>query len=225
MIDAKAYPTEVLRRAYTRRSGIYAKTIAKMERHAHDLAIESAQIQAGERVLEVAVGPGITLVELARRAGVAGRTAGVDLSDGMLALARRATTAAGLVGVELAQADAAELPYDDNSFDLLYNAYMLDLVPFDQMGAVLAEFARVLAPGGRLVLLNMSKPDGEVTTGKERLYQGMPGWATLYLMGACRPVLAQPYVAAAGFTGVTRTFLPGALASELVLARKPHCVS
>lgn len=220
MIDAKSYPSEVVRRAYTRRSRIYAKTIAKMERQNHELAIHAAQIQVGDRVLEVAVGPGTTLVELARRAGPTGRVAGVDLSDGMLALARRATATAGLSGVELSQADATTLPFQDDSFDVLYNAYMLDLVPFSGMHTVLTEFARVLVPGGRLVLLNMSKPDEQTTT-KERLYQGMPRWATLYLMGACRPVLTEGYVCETGFTDVTRRFLPGTMASELVLSYKP----
>ena len=221
MIDAKSYPVAVVRQAYTRRSGLYAKTIAKLERHAHDLAIDAAQVQPGERVLEVAVGPGITLVELGRRAGPTGSVVGVDLSDGMLELARQAVAAAGLVDISLTQSDAAELPFADDSFDVLYNAYMLDLVPFDRMLGVLTEFARVLAPGGRLVLLNMSKRDDSRTTRKEWLYRTLPKWATLYLMGACRPVLAQPYVAAAGFTEVSRTFLPGAMASELVVARQP----
>jgi demethylmenaquinone methyltransferase/2-methoxy-6-polyprenyl-1,4-benzoquinol methylase len=220
VIDAKSYPSEVVRRAYSRRSRIYAKTVAKMERHAHELAIDAARIQPGERVLEVAVGPGITLVKLAHRAGPTGRVAGVDLSDGMLALARRAANAAGLTSVELTQAEAAHLPYEDNSFDVLYNAYMLDLIPFDQMADVLTEFARVLAPGGRLVLLNMSKPDEQTTT-KERLYQAMPRWTALYLMGACRPVLTERWVRETGFTNVTRQFLPGTMASEIVLANKP----
>jgi len=144
VIDANAYPTESVPRAYTRRSRIYAMTVAKMERHAHDLAIDAAQIQPGERVLEVAVGPGITLVELALRAGPTGRVAGVDLSDGMLALARRATSRAGLSDVELTRAEAAHLPFEDGTFDVVYNAYMLDLVPFDHMLNVLNEFARVL---------------------------------------------------------------------------------
>lgn len=221
MIDAKTYPTAVVRRAYTRRSRIYAKTIAKIERHAHELAIDAAQIQPGERVLEVAVGPGVTLVELAHRTGPTGQVAGVDLSDGMLALARRATATAGLTEVELTQADAAHLPFEDGSFDVLYNAYMLDLVPFDQMNAVLTEFARVLAPGGRLVLLNMSKAGDQTTTTKERLYRAMPGWIALYLMGACRPVLTERWVRETGLTNVSRQFLPGAMASELVLAHKP----
>lgn len=75
-------------------------------------------------------------------------------------------------------------------------------------------------PGGRLVMLNMSKRDDASTTGRERLYRLLPGTVALNLLGGCRPVLAEKWVAAAGFGEVECHFLDGKLASEVVAGRK-----
>jgi ubiquinone/menaquinone biosynthesis C-methylase UbiE len=69
MIAVRQYPTPAIRKAYDARSWIYSKLIAPREHSNHLLAIELANIQPGEKILEVAVGPGLTLVELARKAG------------------------------------------------------------------------------------------------------------------------------------------------------------
>jgi demethylmenaquinone methyltransferase/2-methoxy-6-polyprenyl-1,4-benzoquinol methylase len=97
---------------------------------------------------------------------------------------------------------------------------MLDLIPAQDMPGILAEFRRVLKPGGRLVLLNMSKAD-EAPTSREWLYQHLPAPLVLYLMGGCRPVLMEAPVKAAGFEAVERTFIGGRAPSEIVRARKP----
>ncbi len=96
---------------------------------------------------------------------------------------------------------------------------MLDLIPLADLPVVIDEFKRVLKPGGRLVLLNMSKP-GESITLKEKLYARLPAWFVLYFFGMCRPVLMEGYVQAAGFERVSRTYLPGVVASEIISARK-----
>jgi hypothetical protein len=78
----------------------------------------------------------------------------------------------------------------------------------------------VLKPGGRLVLLNMSKPDNDVVTWRERLYRVAPSLLSLYLAGGCRPVLMEGPVRAAGFTDVRRRFLGAPMPSEIVTARR-----
>lgn len=221
MIAAKEFSPAQVRRAYDRRSWIYSKTVAEMEREYHRVAIEQAQIRAGEKVLEVAVGPGLTLVQLAERVGRDHPIHGADLSPSMLEMTRQRLLANGFQNFVLKEADSRELPFEDGSFDLLYNAYMLDLIPERDMPRILAEFKRVLRPGGRLVLLNMSKPD-ETLTPREKLYRRLPAKLVLYLMGACRPVLMEPLTVAAGFTQVSRTFLAGKAPSEIVLATKPN---
>ena len=137
----------------------------------------------------------------------------------MLELTRQRLLQNGFEHLVLKEADSRSLPFDDNTFDVLYNAYMLDLIPERDMLQILNEFKRVLRPGGRLVLLNMSKPD-ESPTPRERLYQAMPAKVALYLMGACRPVLMENLTRAAGFAQVSRTFLGGKAPSEIVLGVK-----
>jgi demethylmenaquinone methyltransferase/2-methoxy-6-polyprenyl-1,4-benzoquinol methylase len=144
---------------------------------------------------------------------------GVDLSPGMLDIAKQYVTDAGYTNIDLREADARSLPFGDDSFDLLYNGYMLDLISFADMPVVLREFRRVLKPGGRLVLLNMSKPD-ERRTLMERLYQWLPQTIVLYFMGGCRPVLMTDDVREVGFHDVRREHIGGAFSSEVVTAIK-----
>ncbi len=89
------------------------------------------------------------------------------------------------------------------------------------MSAVLGEFRRVLKPGGRLVLVNMSKRDTDRITLLERIYRTLPKRWVPYLMGGCRPVLMEGPVGRAGFTDVQRQYLPQMLPSELITARVP----
>jgi demethylmenaquinone methyltransferase/2-methoxy-6-polyprenyl-1,4-benzoquinol methylase len=220
MIAAREFTSAAVERAYSRRSWLYSQTMARVEWSYHLTALERAAIQPGEKVLEVAVGPGLTIAEIAARVGAETSVYGVDLSPGMLKLATGRLKARGFTHFELKQADSRRLPFDDNVFDLVYNAYMLDLIPARDMSGILAEFRRVLRPGGRLVLLNMSKP-AEAPTSREWLYQRLPAPLVLYLMGGCRPVLMEGPVRAAGFGGVARTFLGGRAPSEIVLACKP----
>jgi ubiquinone/menaquinone biosynthesis C-methylase UbiE len=95
---------------------------------------------AGARVLEVGCGTGLILGRLAPRAAGA---CGVDLSPGMLRTARRR-------GLSVALGSATQLPFSDNSFDLVCSFKVLAHVP--DIGAALAEITRVTRPGGRMVL-------------------------------------------------------------------------
>jgi ubiquinone/menaquinone biosynthesis C-methylase UbiE len=219
MIAAKEYDSQTVKRAYSRRGWLYSKTVARMEWSYHLTAIDRANIQRGEKILEVAVGPGLTIVELAGRVGKDTSIYGIDIAAGMLRLATQRLRAYGFSKFDLKEADSRQLPFEANSFDVVYNGYMLDLIPIQDMPIILAEFRRVLRPGGRLVLLNMSKRD-ETLTARDRLYQRLPAMLTLYLLGGCRPVLMETAVRAVGFQDVTRTFLDGKAPSEIVLARK-----
>lgn len=221
MITANSYSQDTIRRAYDRRKWVYSKTIAVVEWPYHLQAIDRAAIQPGEDVLEVAVGPGLALTELAKRVGPQTTIHGVDLSPGMVDMTRQRVSKAGFSRLDLRQADARRLPFKDGQFDVVYNAYMLDLIPEADMAGILAEFKRVLKPGGRMVLLNMSKPSLHIKDSRERLYQWLPRLVTLYLLGGCRPVLMEPSVHQAGFMDVERVFLGGMTPSEIVLARKP----
>lgn len=222
MIAAKEFTAEVIKRAYNRRSWLYSKTIAQMEWEHHVTALKEANIKAGEKILEVAVGPGLTIVELAKRAGRQTMIYGVDTSSRMLSLTEQNLHSHGFSNFQLKEADCRELPFENNTFDFLYNGYMLDLIPVQDMPKILNEFYRVLKPGGQMILLNMSKPDLSTKAPRERLYEVLPDKLVLYLLGGCRPVLMEGGVRNTGFENVTRTYLEGKFPSEIVKANKPR---
>lgn len=225
MIAAKEFKPEIIKRAYNRRSWVYSKTVARMEWSYHLTALDMAKIKPGETILEVAVGPGLTITELAARTGKATKIYGVDTSTGMLALAKQNLVAHGFSNFELKEADSRHLPFDDHSFDVLYNGYMLDLIPEQDMPGILNEFYRVLKPGGRMILLNMSKRDTSVRTSRETLYSILPAKFVLYVLGGCRPVLMEDMTKNAGFEKISRAFLEGKFPSEVVIAMKPNAQS
>jgi len=201
---------------YTRLAPLYEVWARLTESKARRRVLELAAVRSGEDVLEVAVGTGVQLTGLAN-ANHSGRTVGLEPSAGMLRQARRRIDAAGLAGrVELIEGSALDLPFADESFDLLVNGYMLDLLPRDDIPHALSEFKRVLGPGGRLVLSNMTK--GE--RARERI------WDWLYARGVvltanCRGVLAEPVLHELGFAGVQREYLAQAtFPTEIITATK-----
>src|SRR5690625_1059578 len=105
-------------------------------------------------VLDVATGTGDLAFELAGH-GPGRSITGLDFSAGMLELARRKNAAGGF-GVTFTEGDAQELPFADCSFDLVMIAYGLRNLEEPRRG--LAEFYRVLRPGGRLVVLEFPPP-------------------------------------------------------------------
>jgi ubiquinone/menaquinone biosynthesis C-methylase UbiE len=202
--------------AYTRLAPVYEAWARLTEARPRRRVLELAAPREGEAVLEVATGTGAQLVELARR-NPSGRTVGVELAEGMLVQNRKRLAEAGLEQrVELVPASALELPFEDRSFDLVVNSYMLDLLPRDDIPRALAEFRRTLRPGGRIVLSNM-------TVGERRRHRV---WDALYARGVnltanCRGVLAAPVLEGLGFEDVRREFVSQcSFPTEIVAARK-----
>lgn len=105
------------------------------------------------RVLDLGCGPGESTFILAERLGPGSTVTGIDLSRSMIARAldHHRRRHPGLEGVHFQQADATRLPFEDGRFDLALGHSFLYLVP--DRPAVLREVHRVLAPGGRLVLM------------------------------------------------------------------------
>ena len=108
------------------------------------------------RVLDVCTGTADLPLVFAR-AGAARAIVGVDLSEGMLAVGRRKIEREGAGDrIRLERGDALELPFDDGSFDVVSNAFGLRNLPDRARG--IAEMARVLRPGGRLLVLEFAPP-------------------------------------------------------------------
>ena len=149
--------------------------------------LSTVTLAPGERLLEVGCGQGANLVHLRRRLGESARLHGVELS------AARARFAASAASARCACADAAHLPFADGSFDAVLIRDLLHHVP--DRAAVLAEAARVLAPGGRLTLIepNRYSPLIFAAAAAERAERGML---------ASTAARARAEAAAAGFTGL-----------------------
>jgi ubiquinone/menaquinone biosynthesis C-methylase UbiE len=222
MIEA-AGTTEQIRRAYDLWSYIYARIAGPLERGPRLRALELATTQPVDRVLEVGVGTGAILLEILKQGNARNRVYGIDLSAAMLQRTKHLISENGYRDAGLYQADARHLPFPDAVFDLIYSSYVVDLLELKDIPEVLCEFKRVLRPGGRVVLVNLSRDDSETLTWMEKFYSWLPpGWVP-YLLGSCRPVFMEPLVRAQGLIEVTREFMRQLTHSEIVTARKPIC--
>jgi demethylmenaquinone methyltransferase/2-methoxy-6-polyprenyl-1,4-benzoquinol methylase len=121
-------------------------------------AVERARVGPGSDALDICCGTGDLALELRRVIGPDGRVVGSDFSEPMLDLARTKSGEQGLA-VEFGWADALDLPYGDAGFDAVTVGFgARNLADLDKG---LAEMARVLRPGGRLVILEITRPQRE----------------------------------------------------------------
>ncbi|MDQ2904659.1 MAG: methyltransferase domain-containing protein [Chloroflexota bacterium] len=118
-----------------------------------------ARIQAGEQVLDVGCGTGTLVLEVARHVGPAGRVAGIDPGTQQIARAR-AKAARRHVPIEFQTGVIEQLPFPDQTFDVVLSTLMMHHLPAPLKRQGLAEIARVLKPGGRLVIADF-KPKEE----------------------------------------------------------------
>jgi demethylmenaquinone methyltransferase / 2-methoxy-6-polyprenyl-1,4-benzoquinol methylase len=114
-------------------------------------AADMAAIGPGDRVLDVATGTGDLAVELKRRVGPAGEVVGSDFSEGMLELARGKAA-----DIRFEHGNALALPYDDGEFDAATVGF--GARNFSDLPQGLREMARVVRPGGRVVILEITTP-------------------------------------------------------------------
>jgi phosphatidylethanolamine/phosphatidyl-N-methylethanolamine N-methyltransferase len=139
---------DTIAKAYARWAPIYDLVFGAVFERGRRAAIEAAE-RVGGRILEVGVGTGISLPDYART----NRLVGIDISEPMLRKAQERVAEQQLTNVDcLAVMDATQLAFPDGAFDVIVGQYLITAVP-DPEGT-LDEFARVLRPGGEIVLVN-----------------------------------------------------------------------
>jgi demethylmenaquinone methyltransferase / 2-methoxy-6-polyprenyl-1,4-benzoquinol methylase len=119
-------------------------------------AVDFAQVGPGSRVLDVATGTGDLALELARHVAPGGEVVGSDFSEAMLARARAKAQARAGVTPRFEWGDALELPYENDSFDAATVGF--GARNFSDLARGLSEMARVVRPGGRVVVLEFTSP-------------------------------------------------------------------
>ncbi|HET6683909.1 MAG TPA: methyltransferase domain-containing protein [Gaiella sp.] len=112
------------------------------------------RLETGERVLDLGSGAGTDSLVAALMVGPAGSVTGIDMTPEMLAKARAAADEAGLRNVTFVEGDAESLPFADASFDVVLSNGVIDLIP--DKDAVFAELYRVLVPGGRIQVADVT---------------------------------------------------------------------
>lgn len=156
-------PEQQVEAMFDRIAGRYDLMNSVMTAGLHDRwrerAADLAEVKPGNHVLDVAAGTGDLTFELARRVAPGGSVVGADFAGEMLAVARQKQSEA-LTGVDaevvFEQANALELPYDDDMFDAVTVAF--GVRNFSDLDRGLAEMARVVKPGGKFVILEISTP-------------------------------------------------------------------
>ena len=159
--DSEEFSTQV-RGMFDRIAGVYDLMNSAMTAGLHHQwrarAVDLAEVGPGSDALDICCGTGDLALELRRRIGPDGRVVGSDFSEPMLELARKKSGDQGLA-VEFGWADALDLPYGDASFDAVTIGFgARNLSDLDKG---LSEMARVLKPGGRLVILEITRPQRE----------------------------------------------------------------
>ena len=129
-----------------------------------ELAVESfagvanpwqlGRLAPGERVLDLGSGAGTDSLIAAQMVGAGGGVTGIDMTPEMLARARAAAAEMGAANVEFVEAEAERLPFADAGFDVVISNGVIDLIP--DKDAVFAELHRVLAPGGRMQIADVT---------------------------------------------------------------------
>jgi arsenite methyltransferase len=111
-------------------------------------------LEPGEDVLDVGCGAGTDTLIAAQMVGRNGSVTGIDMTPAMVAKAERAAAEMGFGHVTITAGSAEQLPFVDASFDVVISNGVIDLIP--DKDAVFAEMARVLRPGGRIQLADVT---------------------------------------------------------------------
>ena len=173
-------------------------------------------LRSGERVLDVGVGPGFLCADMAAMVGKSGRVAGIDQSEDMLKIAGE--RCASFPWTDLRLSDATDLPFEDESFDLVTSTQVYEYVP--DVATALAEVRRVLEPGGRVWILDTDWDSVTwATSDRARMRRVLDAWDA-HLHDPHLPSTLIPKLEAAGLRVTGVEIIP-----LVNTSLHPHCYS
>ena len=166
--------------------------------------LKALDLREGEQVLDIGSGPGLLAYEMALSVGQNGRVCGIDTSEDMLAMSR--TRCADRPWTEFKNADAAELPYPDDSFDVAVSTQVYEYVA--NIPAAFAELFRVMRPGGRVLVMDTDYGSLVIhTKDQDRMDRILSAW-TEHFVHAALPRTLSRQLREAGFTLRQRDVIP-----------------
>lgn len=131
--------------------------------------IDCSGVRSGQHILDLAGGTGDLAAKFSKLVGPSGKVVLADINNAMLSVGRDKLRNKGIVGnIDYVQANAEMLPFPDNTFDIITIAFGLRNVT--DKDKALASMYRVLKPGGRLLVLEFSKPQNELLTKAYDMY-------------------------------------------------------
>ena len=211
---------EDIKKSYGVMSRFYALAEGIFEKRLRRKGLHLLSVTPGEVVLEVGVGTGYSLKEIANFVGENGKAHGIDVTPQMLELTRKRLKKAGFMDrVELYEGDARRMPYQNGKFDAVYMASTLELFDTPDIPVVLNEVKKVLKPSGRLGVASLTKEGREGSLFirfYEWLHQKIPKYAN------CRPIYVEKLIEDAGYQ-ITKTeeFILLKIAAWRIVVAKP----
>jgi len=205
-------PKEQARRYYNRLSGIYDWLTASEQALIHK-GVEVLRPAPGETILEIGCGTGTGLIAISQKMHGQGRVIGLDLSLKMLQKAKQ-RMASSITPWLLLASDAGQTSLQAKTVDAIYCAFTLELFSQTDMIATLNEIRRILVPGGRIVVVALSKEPHNLMA---RLYEF--GHRTFPVALDCRPIPIEAILTEAGFTPqAMQKFMNWGLPVDIILA-------
>jgi ubiquinone/menaquinone biosynthesis C-methylase UbiE len=183
--------------------------------NATDIMLDMADVQPGDRVLDIAAGAGEQSITAAKTVGPQGYVLATDISSNILEYAKQMAEAEGLRNIETAVMDGEELTLPDNSFDVVISR--VGLIYFPDQQQALREMLRVLKPGGKVAAIVYSTPDKNkffsmpvsVIRNRAKLAPPLPGQPGPFSLG--QPGVIEKAFTDAGFKDARSTLVPSPL--------------